>query len=38
VRGPFKAEIGGTCRLEDLPRAHQDVLKHPLGKLIVKPR
>jgi NADPH:quinone reductase-like Zn-dependent oxidoreductase len=36
--GPFRVAIGGTYRLEDLPQAHRDVLKHHLGKLIVKPK
>jgi NADPH:quinone reductase-like Zn-dependent oxidoreductase len=38
AQGPFRVEVSRTYRLEDLPRAHRDVLKHHLGKLIVKPR
>jgi NADPH:quinone reductase-like Zn-dependent oxidoreductase len=38
AQGPFRVEISRAYRLEDLPRAHRDVLKHHLGKLIVKPR
>ena len=38
VRGPFRVEIGGAYRLDDLPQAHRDVLRHHLGKLIVEPR
>ena len=37
-RGPFRVDVSRTYRLDDLPRAHRDVLKHHLGKLIVKPR
>ncbi len=37
-RGPFRVEVSRTYRLEDLAQAHRDVLKHHLGKLIVKPR
>jgi len=36
--GTFRVEICRTYRLDDLPQAHRDVLKHHLGKLIVKPR
>jgi len=36
--GPFRVEIGRTYGLEDLPRAHRDVPKHHLGKLVVRPR
>lgn len=37
ARGPFKVEISRVYRLDELPQAHRDVLKHHLGKLIVKP-
>jgi len=37
-RGTFRVEIYRTYGLDDLPQAHRDVLKHHLGKLIVKPR
>jgi NADPH:quinone reductase-like Zn-dependent oxidoreductase len=36
--GAFRVEVCRTYRLEDLAQAHRDVLKHHLGKLIVKPR
>lgn len=36
--GPFRVEVSRSYRLEDLAQAHRDVLKHHLGKLIVKPR
>jgi len=36
--GPFRVAVSRTYRLEDLPQAHRDVLKHHLGKLVVKPR
>lgn len=35
--GPFRVAIGGIYRLGDLARAHRDVQKHHLGKLILKP-
>jgi NADPH:quinone reductase-like Zn-dependent oxidoreductase len=35
--GPFRVEVSRSYRLEDLAQAHRDVLKHHLGKLIVKP-
>jgi len=38
VQGPFRVEVSRTYRLGDLPRAHRDVLKHHLGKLIVTPK
>jgi NADPH:quinone reductase-like Zn-dependent oxidoreductase len=38
AQGPFRVEVSRTYRLEDLPRAHRDVLKHHLGKSVVKPR
>ena len=37
-QGPFKVAIGGVYALGELPQAHRDVLKHHLGKLIVKPK
>jgi NADPH:quinone reductase-like Zn-dependent oxidoreductase len=37
-RGSFRVEVCRTYSLDDLPLAHRDVLKHHLGKLIVKPR
>ncbi|HSA96741.1 MAG TPA: NADP-dependent oxidoreductase [Acidobacteriota bacterium] len=36
--GPFRVAIGGAYGLEALPQAHRDVLRHHLGKLIVKPK
>jgi NADPH2:quinone reductase len=36
--GPFRVEVSRTYGLEDLPQAHRDVLKHHLGKLVLKPR
>ncbi len=36
AQGPFRVEISRTYRLEDLPRAHRDVLKHHIGKLALK--
>ncbi len=38
ARGPFCVETHGTYRLDELPQAHRNVLRHHLGKLIVKPR
>lgn len=37
-RGPFRVEVGRAYGLGDLSRAHRDVLKHHLGKLVVRPR
>ena len=34
----FRVEVPRTFRLEELPQAHRDVLKHHVGKLVVKPR
>ena len=36
--GPFRVAVPKTYRLEDLPRAHRDILKHHLGKFLAKPR
>jgi NADPH:quinone reductase len=36
AREPFRIEVSRTYRLEDLPQAHQDVLKHHIGKLALK--
>jgi NADPH:quinone reductase-like Zn-dependent oxidoreductase len=36
--GPFHVAVPRTYRLEDLPRAHRDILKHHLGKFLAKPR
>ena len=38
ARGPFRVEVSKTYRLEELPQAHRDVLKHHVGKFIVRPR
>jgi NADPH:quinone reductase-like Zn-dependent oxidoreductase len=38
AQGPFRVEIGGRYRLDELPRAHRDVPKHHLGKPVVKIR
>jgi NADPH:quinone reductase-like Zn-dependent oxidoreductase len=38
AQGPFRVAIGGVYGLGELPQAHRDVLKHHLGKLVVKPR
>ncbi len=35
--GRFHVEVPRVYRLEELPQAHRDVLRHHLGKLIVKP-
>ena len=35
--GPFRIEVSRIYRLEELPEAHRDVLKHHVGKLVVKP-
>ncbi len=37
ARGPFRVEVSRTYRLQELPQAHRDVLKHHVGKFIVKP-
>ncbi len=36
AQGPFHVEISRTYRLEDIPQAHRDVLKHHIGKLALK--
>jgi NADPH:quinone reductase-like Zn-dependent oxidoreductase len=36
VQGPFHVVIGGTYRLEETAQAHRDVLKHHIGKLVLK--
>jgi len=36
ARGPFRVEITRTYRLEDLPQAHRDILKHHIGKPALK--
>ena len=36
--GPFRVEISRTYRLEDLPQAHRDVLRHHVGKFVATPR
>jgi len=38
ARGPFCVDVSRFYRLEELPQAHRDVLKHHLGKLAVKVR
>jgi NADPH:quinone reductase len=38
ARRPFRVEVSRTYRLEDLPQAHRDVLKHHIGKTAVKIR
>jgi len=37
VQGRFHVEVPKVYRLEELPQAHRDVLKHHIGKLVVKP-
>ncbi len=36
ARGSFHVEIARTYRLEDLPQAHRDILKHHIGKPALK--
>ena len=36
AQGPFHVEISRTYRLEEAAQAHQDVLKHHLGKLALR--
>jgi len=37
AQGRFRVEVPRVYRLDEMPQAHRDVLKHHIGKLVVKP-